>query len=774
MNTQIESESLENYLEIIEVRANGIFLFKNGDAGFILKLSGLDISFFNEYELQNLNQSLRAALELEDGEEIQFLCRKRLNSFQEYQSWENILQETPPGPARNLREHLFMSWMQSLEKYENLNFTPEFLLTFRIPNSEKIDQKNFIQKLLDRRIRVLDRLQHIPFSIYTLDAQQSLKELFQSSCPSKSTQGPGFDEYWPEIEIQSNQIKIGDEIYKALILKKPPEDFTELGMLIPLLNLSIPIDISCRFKRRPHQSLTNRLRRKKNYLFALKERQRKTTPELDLQIQEVDGVLQRLSERSESLLEMCMLIGIRAPTEDLARRYLGLIESTFYVWGHPIFVNAGISHFDCFIEQIPLGKGKNLEQHSILTSNAVHFLPIFRQASGDEDGAIRFTTRYGNDFKIHAFGHSLANFNWLVSGTSGSGKSFFVNSVIAQSTSLKTRIFIVDIGGSYRKITEFLGGKIVRLETNQKFRISPFLSNSSVDVFEEKRRRERLELVFHEMCRENDQLPSVEEKALLSEALNQLYQNNELPLHPISYVQNFISKKDGKAASRLSYILKKWSYPSFYGEFLDWKYEDSWDSNPIYFDLKGLETFPDLSRLVQFIICHLINLKIHEESVTPKLIVLDEVAFSLLRWQPQFVDELVSTLRKHQAGAILVVQDLEKITANPAGASILQNTQFKAILQQRGHPKNLREPLGLNDLDIQAISSLERKTGVFSEIFLMSDQRRAVLRYRPNFLEYYLATSNPEDNRYLDQQLSKFDGSFSNRILEWAKQEMKL
>src|SRR5690606_36446588 len=111
-------------------------------------------------------------------------------------------------------------------------------------------------------------------------------------------------------------------------------------------------------------------------------------------------------------------------------------------------------------------------------------------------------------------------------------------------------------------------------------------------------------------------------------------------------------------------------------------------------DLKGLTEFEELSRVVQLIVCAKLWARIREEGGRRfSWIVLDEVAFSLLKTQTLFVDELVSTVRKYFGGAIIIVQDLEKVTSSLAGSSILQNTQAKAILQQRGDPKNYSEAL---------------------------------------------------------------------------------
>lgn len=210
----------------------------------------------------------------------------------------------------------------------------------------------------------------------------------------------------------------------------------------------------------------------------------------------------------------------------------------------------------------------------------------------------------------------------------------------------------------------------------------------------------------------------------------------------------------------------------FLGQFLDNDRPLALDERIVTVDLKGLTEFEDLSRVVQLIVCAGIWARVRQSHGRNfSWIVLDEVAFSLLKTQPQFVDELVSTLRKHFAGAVIVVQDLQKITSNSAGASILQNTQSKAILQQRGDPKNYAPALNLNDLDRHAIQSLRRKRGSFSDIFLIRDTERTVIRHAPSPLEYWLSTSAPEDTRAIPEDTG--DPQFREMILDFARRKPK-
>jgi len=498
-------------------------------------------------------------------------------------------------------------------------------------------------------------------------------------------------------------------------------------------------------------------------------------PSLESQVNEIDETLRRLNDFNDSLVEMSFTIGLRAHKNyaSLLRTYITSILNAQSQMGHLEFEESSLAVFDCYLETIPWFQGANINHKCLLSSNAIHFVPLFQKDTGDQRSIITYQTRYGGMFSIDPVSDQLANYNWLVSGTSGSGKSFFVNSILSQSMSLDPNIFIVDIGGSYRKLTQFLGGDIIGIDAQKGFELGPFFIEKSKDEFEERRRQEHIQIIFWEMLREGGQLPSAEEKALIQKALAPLFNEATLPEHPISAVRDALKQEKSEKAKRLRILLDRWCYPSFYGEFLDHPEPVKNKSRILNFDLKGISEFEDLSRVLQIIICSSLWNRVTHEKKHFTYIVLDEVAFSLLKSQPLFVDELVSTLRKYNAGVILVVQDLEKITSNSAGASILQNTQIKAILQQRGDPRNYEIPLDLHPQDINAILSLERRKGSFSDIFLIIDNRRAVLRYAPTTLEYFLATSSAADNRMIGERLSALTGSYQERMLKMLKESLR-
>src|SRR5690606_40682912 len=65
--------------------------------------------------------------------------------------------------------------------------------------------------------------------------------------------------------------------------------------------------------------------------------------------------------------------------------------------------------------------------------------------------------------------------NKFVLGTSGSGKSFFMNSIIEQYLLFNMDVVIVDTGDSYSGTSSYLGGKYITYKSEKPITMTPFV-----------------------------------------------------------------------------------------------------------------------------------------------------------------------------------------------------------------------------------------------------------------------------------------------------------
>lgn len=753
---------LSSFWNVKTIDESGI-LHTPGKCGLMFELDGLDGSFLSSEQLSRLHTEWRSVLHLNPGDEIQFIFRKRVefSAWIEEQLRKSFLAENAYG-RRILLDRLNQQ-LEKMSRDEPLLLAQKIFATYWL--AEPLTE----QEALERRPLLAAQLRAFGFDCRSLDRAALANEIFQSAHDLDASENQEME--WPSLNLRAGLIEIGDTRFRALEMTKLPESHTELGMIQALTALPLPIDLSVRLRCRDQRPISKRLERKRNVLQAQRSNRNSPSPQIDSQLHQIDQILSDLANHSEEIFDLNLTVGLRFPKSlaSIQRRSIANLMRRAARMDFCELEECSLGTFDSFLECIPGFTGKNLRSHTVLASNAIHFLPFFRPAPGDRRPICTFETRQSTIYGIDPVDPRLANYNWLVSGTSGAGKSFFVNSLLAQSMPLDPNIFIIDIGGSYNKLTQFLGGEVLSLEPGRGFEMSPFFLPASDDPKEERLRRQHILQIFLEMVRVDGGLPPPEVRHLLQDELEKLFNLKSLPERPVTAMLSGLAADSSEEAKRLRVLLRPWAYENFNGQFLDNARLLDHSARILTYDLKGLNDFPDLSRVIQLTLCaNLWGRVRRSEGRKFSFIVLDEVAFSLLKVQPDFVDELVATLRKYYAGAVIVVQDLEKITSNTAGASILQNAQSKAILQQRGDPRNYCEALALTTVDQMAIESLDRQKGVYSDIFLIRDLERTVIRHSPGSLEYWLSTTAPEDNLKLRESLRNPEGTYQKKVIDFA------
>lgn len=373
-----------------------------------------------------------------------------------------------------------------------------------------------------------------------------------------------------------------------------------------------------------------------------------------------------------------------------------------------------------------------------------------------------FRNRSSGLLSYNPFNPTFPNFNSLVTGSSGAGKSFLNNLVLLQYATQKPLIYIIDIGGSYRKLCEFLGGQYIEMQppqsgTEEIKTINPFaLADGATEPSPQKIKF--LIALFENILtdKEGDRLSKLD-KSQLEETILKLYprmlkERGTVPT--VSDLLGVMAKSEEVQLRNFAKMLYPWTGDRPYGRLLDADNRLELSSDFVVFDLKGLSSYPDLQSAMILIITDYILNKVESKDERfrgrKRQILLDE-CWELLKSpaSSNFMEYCVRTLRKTGSGITFITQGLEEIVASPIGSAILSNTATKFILLQRGDLEPIRKILKLNEQEMALISSLRQEKGVYSEAFLMANEMRSVIRACPTATEYWLATSDAADNSLL-------------------------
>lgn len=440
-----------------------------------------------------------------------------------------------------------------------------------------------------------------------------------------------------------------------------------------------------------------------------------------------------------------------------------------------------VAGFKVWKTMLPFGNTAMVREKRVKTDNLADFLPLYQAYDGAASKPVcLFQNRSQGLVAYDPFdGSRLPNFNALITGSSGAGKSFIANIVQGYQAIKRPLLFLVDVGGSYRKFCEFLGGQYIELGPARAGEKSPVINPFELPpgTTEPSPQKLKFLLAFFESVLSDEgekRLPKLS-RSLLEEALFQTYAKFAAKGAGSPTLSDFTAHLAASPEASLrefARMLYPWTGNRAYGRLLDGKNELKLESDVVVFDLKGLSSYPDLQAVMILIITDFILGRVEDRALVgrPKQIILDE-AWELLKSPvaSAFMEYLVRTVRKTGSGLTFITQGLEEIVASPIGSAILSNTATKVILLQRGDLEPTRKVLKLNDQEMALISSLRQSKGNYSEAFLMANEDRTVIRVCPSAIEYWLATSDAADNALLaERRKSEPDKSLAQHIFDLA------
>lgn len=564
-----------------------------------------------------------------------------------------------------------------------------------------------------------------------------------------------------------------DNTFGRVVSLKTLPEFTYSALVSRLQTLDFPHDLFVHVKV-PEQSkeLSGlQAKRRMAHSMSISHDGRASDLESEAKLQSTEELLRELINTGQKIFYFQLALLIRADSRDELDTKTKAVLSIFRELNGAEGLAETVGGFKVFKTLLPLGSTSLVRPKRAKTDNLADFIPVYEPYNGfhqkQVDPICLFRNRNGGLVAYDPFDPKLPNYNTLVTGSSGSGKSFLNNLVLLQYMADKPFVYVIDIGGSYRKLSEFLGGSYIEIEPPRQGKSVQAINPFELPPGETEPAPQKIKflLAFFENIltdREGDRLTKLD-KSLLEETIIKLYQNvlkSEKRAPRMSDLANVLSGLKDESLKQFARMLYPWTGDRPYGRLLDQENTFDVKSDFVVFDLKGLSSYPDLQAVMILIITDFILGKV--ESKDPifqgrkKRILMDE-CWELLKSEASshFMEYCVRTLRKTGSGITFITQGLEEIVASSIGSAILSNTASKFILLQRGDLEPIKQLLKLNEQEISLITSLKQQKGKYSESFLIADDSRTVIRAAPTPIEYWLATSDAADNALLSKRRSE-------------------
>ena len=339
-------------------------------------------------------------------------------------------------------------------------------------------------------------------------------------------------------------------------------------------------------------------------------------------------------------------------------------------------------------------------------------------------------TAYRYDLFAGDVGHTL------ILGATGSGKSFALNFLLVDSLKYDPRILILDLGGSYRWLTRFLGGRYLELapgEAEPTLRLQPFALPPTTRTFQ------FLTGWVLRLLNLGGYEASGADTSEIRARIEDLY--------ALGAERRTLTVLAGSLPVAMWPALSRWTEGGAWGAFFDNMPSGAADiefRDWQVIDLAGAAEHADLCEAALSYLLERMRLEIEDPAETArlKLMVVDE-AWRYMQDPAvlNYLAEAAKTWRKKNAALVLATQSAVDVTGTPGASALLESIPTKLFLANAELPAEAGALFRLNDSEVARIRELTPKR----ELYLRRPDEAAVLRLEVDPESYWLYTSSPLD-----------------------------
>ena len=335
----------------------------------------------------------------------------------------------------------------------------------------------------------------------------------------------------------------------------------------------------------------------------------------------------------------------------------------------------------------------------------------------------------------------------LVLGATGAGKSFTLNFLLVQALQYNPRILILDLGGSYRWLTQFLGGGYMELspegDAGGGFRLRPFSLPAGERTFG------FLAGWIARLLRIGGWTLSGEDPSEIRARVEDIY--------AFAPARRTLGVLVRSLPSKMWPAMGRWHGSGAWGRYFD----NAADGQDMDFedwqviDMAGAAEHEDLCEAALFYLLERLRLALEnpDETARVKLMVVDE-AWRYLQDPAvlSYLAEAAKTWRKKNAALVIATQSAVDVTGTAGAEALLESMPTKLFLANPELPEKAADTFRLNPSEVNTIRSLIPKR----ELYLRRTDAAGILRLEVDPASYWLYTSSAVDAHKRAEAVRKY------------------
>lgn len=783
-------------------------VFRDGSLGIGFSIKGADISSASDELINNLTQKIENLLaSAEEGLKIQLIYQIKANVNELIEKHKSTSLES----ISTYKEIADARFNQLDEMAANNGYyNPEQLLFVRSKPSQFKKQRFWQKSEQYRKLTQSEFQSHLfAFERQVKTIESSLRQI--GLLPTRIDQDGWFDntfEYFnddraeriglphlkesvrplvssfssqvalTDIFIEEDVLKVGNTYSRCISLKTLPEGQTQAAMAELLTKLPFHYKIIQTFHILDQKKEADRLQIQRRITHSMASGNGHVSDlESESKLGHIEDLIKELLEGSEKLISMETNVYISSDTKEELDHKGDEILKAFRQMGGCEGVIETLPTLDLFLKNAP-GVCETGRARKMKSSNAAHLAPLFDYWRGNKTPVCLLPNRDSVLFSIDPFAKELPNWNGLIFGGSGAGKSFTICQLMLQfyGQSPTPKIVWIDNGASSETLLDVLDGEFINLNLESKICLNMF----DLAVGETKPSPSKVKLILgalESILREDDSkgLPK-REKALLEESIFSTYEKCKGKTPTLTDFKKTLTSHPAQSLKVYSEILYSWTGNTAYGRMLDGQTNIQLSKDLVTIEIKGLDTYPDLQNVFLLLLTDFIKNEAAKDLRRPYLLIIDE-AWKLFETQSglSFTLEAYRTFRKFNGGIWCISQNYKDFLASQEiKNAIFPNTTSIFVLRQRKIDwKDFQESMDLNDNETEVIKSLEIVKGKYSEFYYMQDENRAVLRLSPDPLSYWVCTSDGHDKSIIQEMCLKYPELSKLQVLKGLADKTK-
>lgn len=545
-------------------------------------------------------------------------------------------------------------------------------------------------------------------------------------------------------EVNPTYVRLGAKLARSLFIFSYPR-YLHTNWFSPIINMDRVFDISMYVHPVDTGAMLRTLRRKvvqvQSQIATRQEKGLVRDPILDTAYRDLEELRDKLQQATERIFSFGLYLTIYGTSEDELNKIETEIKSVLEA--RLVYVKAALfQQSEAFQSILPLNMDK-LEINNFLNSAPVSSTFPFVSFDLTSNKGILYGINRHNNGLILFDRFSLPNYNSVIFGTAGGGKSYLSKLEILRSMMWDVDVIIIDPEREYEYLSEAVGGSFINISLTSKNHINPFdlpvprEDESAADVL----RSNIVNIIGLFRLMLGGLTP--EEDAILDQAITETYASRDITpesdfskvnIPTLSDLELVLASTSG--GENLAIRLKKYTTGTWSG-FVNNPTNIEINNRLVVFSVRDMEE--ELRPIGIFLVLKYIWNAVRT-NLKKRILVVDE-AWWLMKNDDgaSFLFGIAKRSRKYYLGLTTITQDVGDFLGSPYGKPIITNSSIQILMKQAPATIDVVvKTFNLSEEEKFLLLESERGDGIF-----FAGLKHVAMKVVASYTEDQIITSDP-------------------------------